>query len=81
MLGVEQQGQLDAAVFRHRHVAHVADLAEIGGGADRALVALMDEEADLGAVRPGLAANIAVLNDELEVERTVVDGHEAFAAS
>lgn len=35
---------------------------------------------DLGELRPGVAANIAVLNDELEVERTVVNGHEAFAA-
>jgi N-acetylglucosamine-6-phosphate deacetylase len=35
---------------------------------------------DLGVLRPGCAANIAVLNDELEVERTVVKGHEAFAA-
>jgi N-acetylglucosamine-6-phosphate deacetylase len=35
---------------------------------------------DLGTLRPGIAANIAVLNDELEVERTVVNGQEAFAA-
>jgi N-acetylglucosamine-6-phosphate deacetylase len=35
---------------------------------------------DLGVLRPAVAANIAVLNDELEVERTVVGGHEAFAA-
>lgn len=35
---------------------------------------------DLGTLRPGVAANIAVLNDELEVERTVVNGQEAFAA-
>jgi N-acetylglucosamine-6-phosphate deacetylase len=35
---------------------------------------------DLGVLRPGAAANIAVLNDELEVERTVVNGREAFAA-
>jgi N-acetylglucosamine-6-phosphate deacetylase len=35
---------------------------------------------DLGTLRPGTAANIAVLNDELEVERTVVNGQEAFAA-
>jgi N-acetylglucosamine-6-phosphate deacetylase len=35
---------------------------------------------ELGVLRPGVAANIAVLNDELEVERTVVGGHEAFAA-
>jgi N-acetylglucosamine-6-phosphate deacetylase len=36
---------------------------------------------DLGALRPGMAANITVLNDRLEVERTVVSGHEAFAVS
>ena len=35
---------------------------------------------DLGVLRPGVAANIAVLNDELQVERTVVNGREAFAA-
>ena len=35
---------------------------------------------DLGTLRPGIAANIAVLNDKLEVERTVVNGQEAFAA-
>ena len=35
---------------------------------------------DLGVLRRGCAANIVVLNDELEVERTVVNGHEAFAA-
>jgi N-acetylglucosamine-6-phosphate deacetylase len=36
---------------------------------------------DLGVLRPGAAANIAVLGDELEVERTVVHGREAFAAA
>ena len=35
---------------------------------------------DIGGLRPGAGANIAVLNDELEVERTLVSGHEAFAA-
>jgi N-acetylglucosamine-6-phosphate deacetylase len=35
---------------------------------------------DLGVLRPGVPANIAVLNEALEVERTVVNGHEAFAA-
>jgi N-acetylglucosamine-6-phosphate deacetylase len=35
---------------------------------------------DLGVLRPGCGANIAVLNDELEVERTLVNGHETFAA-
>jgi N-acetylglucosamine-6-phosphate deacetylase len=36
---------------------------------------------DLGALRPGMAANITVLNDNLAVERTIVSGHEAFAVS
>jgi N-acetylglucosamine-6-phosphate deacetylase len=35
---------------------------------------------DLGVLCPGVVANIAVLNDELEVERTIVAGREAFAA-
>jgi len=35
---------------------------------------------DLGELKPGVPANIAVLNEELEVERTVVNGREAFAA-
>jgi N-acetylglucosamine-6-phosphate deacetylase len=34
---------------------------------------------DLGVLRPGVPANIAVLNDGLTVERTIVNGHEAFA--
>jgi N-acetylglucosamine-6-phosphate deacetylase len=34
---------------------------------------------DLGVLRPGAPANIAVLNDGLAVERTIVDGEEAFA--
>jgi hypothetical protein len=51
MLGIEQQGQADVAVLGHRHIAHVSDLAEIGGGADRPLVAILNDEAHFGPVR------------------------------
>jgi N-acetylglucosamine-6-phosphate deacetylase len=56
-----------------------AALADAVHAASTAPARLLGRD-DLGVLRPGVAANIAVLNDELEVERTVVDGREAFAA-
>ena len=35
---------------------------------------------DLGVLRPGAPANVAVLDDELRVRRTIIAGDEAFAA-
>ncbi|MDQ3708901.1 MAG: N-acetylglucosamine 6-phosphate deacetylase, partial [Actinomycetota bacterium] len=34
---------------------------------------------DLGALRPGLPADVAVLDDDLRVVRTLVAGEELFA--
>jgi N-acetylglucosamine-6-phosphate deacetylase len=68
---------MDAAV--RNLVTSGAALSDAVHAASMAPARLLGRD-DLGALRPGLAANIAVLNDELEVERTVVDGHEAFAA-
>jgi N-acetylglucosamine-6-phosphate deacetylase len=56
-----------------------APLADAMHAASTAPARLLGRD-DLGVLRPGVAANIAVLNDELEVERTVVSGNEAFAA-
>jgi N-acetylglucosamine-6-phosphate deacetylase len=36
---------------------------------------------DLGVLRPGAPAHVAVLDDELRVVRTLVGGVEAFSAS
>ena len=68
---------MDAAV--RNLVASGAMLADAVHAASTAPARLLGRD-DLGVLRPGVAANIAVLNDELEVERTVVGGHEAFAA-
>jgi N-acetylglucosamine-6-phosphate deacetylase len=68
---------MDAAV---RNLAGSgAGLAELVHAAATAPARLLGRD-DLGVLRPGAAANIAVLNDDLEVERTVVNGDEAFAA-
>jgi N-acetylglucosamine-6-phosphate deacetylase len=68
---------MDAAV---RNLVNLGvGLPEAAHAAATAPARLLGRE-DLGVLRPGVAANIAVLNDELEVERTVVNGHEAFAA-
>jgi N-acetylglucosamine-6-phosphate deacetylase len=68
---------MDAAV--RNLVRSGAALADAVHAAATAPARLLGRD-DLGAVRPGAPANIAVLNDELEVERTVVNGREAFAA-
>jgi len=66
--------------------AAVRNLVSFGVGLPHAVHAASTAPArllgreDLGVLRPGAAANIAVLDDELEVQRTVVNGHEAFAA-
>jgi len=66
--------------------AAVRNLVSLGIGLPQAVHAAAKAPArslgrdDLGVLRPGVAANIAVLDDELEVERTVVNGREAFAA-
>ena len=68
---------MDAAV--RNLVASGAALADAVHAASTAPAGLLGRD-DLGVLRPGAAANVAVLNDELQVERTVVGGHEAFAA-
>ena len=66
--------------------AGVRNLVSLGIGLPQAVHAAATAPArllgrdDLGVLRPGSGANIAVLNDELEVERTLVNGQEAFAA-
>jgi N-acetylglucosamine-6-phosphate deacetylase len=69
---------MDAAV-RNLAGSGAAGLAELVHAAATAPARLLGRD-DLGVLRPGAAANIAVLNDDLEVERTVVNGDEAFAA-
>jgi N-acetylglucosamine-6-phosphate deacetylase len=68
---------MDAAV--RNLVGSGAALADAIHAASTAPARLLGRD-DLGVLRPGAAANVAVLNDALEVERTVVSGHEAFAA-
>jgi N-acetylglucosamine-6-phosphate deacetylase len=66
--------------------AAVRNLVSLGIGLPQAVHAAATAPAgllgreELGVLRPGVGANIAVLNDELEVERTLVNGREAFAA-
>jgi len=66
--------------------AAVRNLAGAGAGLPQAVHAAATAparllgRAELGVLRQGAAANITVLNDNLEVERTVVNGREAFAA-
>ena len=67
---------MDAAV--RNLVGSGAALADAVHAASTAPGRLLGRD-DLGVLRPGVAANVAVLNDELEVERTVVSGNEAFA--
>ena len=67
---------MDAAV--RNFVASGAELADAVHAASTAPARLLGRD-DLGVLRPGVAANVAVLNDELQVERTVVSGNEAFA--
>ena len=68
---------MDAAV--RNLVRSGAALADAVQAASRAPARLLGRD-DLGVLRPGLPANVAVLNDELEVERTVLRGREVFAA-
>jgi N-acetylglucosamine-6-phosphate deacetylase len=68
---------MDAAV--RNLVGSGAALADAVHAASTAPARLLGRD-DLGVLRPGVAANLAVLNEELEVERTVVAGREAFAA-
>jgi N-acetylglucosamine-6-phosphate deacetylase len=68
---------MDAAV--RNLVASGVALADAVHAASTAPARLLGRD-DLGVLRPGVAANLAVLNEELEVERTVVAGREAFAA-
>jgi N-acetylglucosamine-6-phosphate deacetylase len=67
---------MDAAV--RNLVASGAALADAVHAASTAPARLLRRH-DLGVLRPGVTANVAVLNDGLEVERTVVSGNEAFA--
>ncbi len=69
---------MDAAV--RNLVGSGAALADAVHAASTAPARLLGRD-DLGVLRPGVPANIAVLNEELEVERTVVAGREAFAAA
>jgi N-acetylglucosamine-6-phosphate deacetylase len=65
--------------------AAVRNLAALGAPAAEALAAAAAVPArllgrpDLGALRPGLPADIAVLDDDLRVVRTLVAGDELFA--
>jgi N-acetylglucosamine-6-phosphate deacetylase len=69
---------MDAAV--RNLVESGASLAAAAHAAAAAPARLLGRD-DLGALRPGAAAHVAVLGDELEVLRTVVAGAEAFAAA
>jgi N-acetylglucosamine-6-phosphate deacetylase len=68
---------LDQAV--RNLVACGAPLARAVHAASTAPAALLGRT-DLGVLRPGQPANVAVLDDDLCVTRTVVAGREAFAA-
>jgi N-acetylglucosamine-6-phosphate deacetylase len=58
-------------------VASGASLAEASHAASTAPARLLGRD-DLGALRPGGPAHVAVVDDDLEVLRTVVAGQEAF---
>jgi N-acetylglucosamine-6-phosphate deacetylase len=58
-------------------VASGASLAEALHAASAAPARLLGRD-DLGALRPGAPAHVAVLDEELRVVRTVVGGVEAF---
>ena len=59
-------------------VSYGASLAEASHAASAAPAALLGRD-DLGALRPGGPAHLTVVDDELEVLRTVVAGQEVFA--
>jgi N-acetylglucosamine-6-phosphate deacetylase len=58
-------------------VASGAQLAAAAHAASTAPARLLGRN-DLGVLRPGVTANVAVLDDRLEVERTLVGGVEVF---
>jgi N-acetylglucosamine-6-phosphate deacetylase len=68
---------MDAAV--RNLVDGGATLAAAAHAASTAPARLLGRD-DLGTLRPGSPAHLAVLDDELEVRRTLVGGAEAFAA-
>ncbi len=61
-------------------VASGATLAEAAHAASAAPARLLGRD-DLGALRPGAAAHVTVLDDDLNVHRTLVAGAEAFAVA
>ena len=61
-------------------VAGGASMADAVYAASSAPAALLDRD-DLGVLLPGRPAHIAVLDDELRVQRTLVGGAEALSAS
>ena len=69
---------LDSSV--RRLVAQGASLAAAVHAASTAPARMLGRP-DLGALRPGAPAHIAVLDDELAVTRTLVAGAEAFATA
>ena len=69
---------MDAAM--RNLVASGASLAAASHAASTAPARLLGRD-DLGALRPGAPAHVAVVDDELEVLRTVVAGTEAFAVA
>jgi N-acetylglucosamine-6-phosphate deacetylase len=60
-------------------VASGAALEDALGAAARAPARLLGQDA-LGVLAPGTRANLVVLDDRLEVTRTLIDGAEGFAA-
>jgi N-acetylglucosamine-6-phosphate deacetylase len=69
---------MDAAV--RNLVSSGASLAAAAHAASTAPARLLGRD-DLGALRPGGPAHVAVVDDDLEVTRTVVAGAEAFAVA
>jgi N-acetylglucosamine-6-phosphate deacetylase len=69
---------MDAAL--RNLVTSGASLAAAAHAASTAPARLLGRD-DLGALRPGAPAHLAVVDDELEVLRTVVAGDEAFAVA
>jgi N-acetylglucosamine-6-phosphate deacetylase len=70
---------LDGAL--RRLVALGLPLAAAVHATSAAPAALLGREEELGTLRPGATADVAVLDDGLRVVRTVVGGQEAYAAS
>jgi N-acetylglucosamine-6-phosphate deacetylase len=70
---------LDGAL--RRLVALGLPLAAAVHATSAAPAALLGREEELGTLRPGATADVAVLDDGLRVVRTVVGGQESYAAS